>query len=369
MALVTLKKELAVVEDMDFGLGQGTGTRGGTQINASHIPYSSANSIADELDTKGSVVDNDAKYASKAGDGVAFSVASAGNDGQATNLGQVNQILTAYPLTTQVVGALETKANKAGDTSVAFSVFNVDFNTGGPFPAPTDAVNFKYMEEWFTGVVQPAINAKAEKSEIISKTDIPDTPYVPTDGQHPANKKYVDDKVLDIGAGDMTKSEFVNPDTATTGVHTANNVGSFGSTNGLANADTAVMKLSQHVMTDADAIISLGIGIFIGVDVQNSPPASAGVPIAIEQMDMDGTGRLIGQRCTTDIGVFTRFGYDSSVYNFGDNVAPNAMVWTPWAHTLLETDYASTYAGGTVKMTVSGTSCAITNDGSDAILP
>ena len=369
MATTLLKKELIISEDIDLGMGGGSGTRGGKQVNATNIPYNSSTSIADELEKKLSRDGADLVYANKLGDeNVLFSV-KAGSGSNAMPKSQFDSLITEYPKTDQVVAALTTKADKNGNTELAFNVHNPVFDPNGPFPATTESVNFGYMQDWFTGVVQPGLNGKADKSEIISKVDEPDTPYTPTEGYHPANKKYVDDKVLDIGAGDMTRAEFVENSSAFSAVYTTKFLGNFGSTNGVVDADKGVLKLSQVIITDANAITDLGIGIFIGVDIQNSPPASAGIPVAIEQMDMDGTGTLLGQRCTTDIGVFTRFGYDTARYSQLGGNGTQAIQWTPWAHTLQETDYAHTYAGGTVKMTVEGTNCSLTNDGSDALIP
>jgi len=51
MAFVTLKKEIAVAEDMVFGIGTVFQDRGaGTMINSSHIPYDENYSIKEIMD-------------------------------------------------------------------------------------------------------------------------------------------------------------------------------------------------------------------------------------------------------------------------------------------------------------------------------
>jgi len=185
------------------------------------------------------------------------------------------------------------------------------------------------------------------------KTLLPSTP------QDPADKNYVDQKVTDIGAGDMRKSVFADDGTASEAVFMAKNIGSFVSPNGSADADKGILKLSQFDMVDANLITDLGIGIFIGVDIANGPPATAGIPVAIEQMDMNGLGVMVGQRATSDVGQYIRFGFDLG----------SGMVFSQWSHAIQSDDYADPFTGGTIKMVVSGTDVAFSNTDDPAVIP
>ena len=352
MATFKLKKEKALVEDIDFGTGTSSGTRVGIQVNASNIPYDSVKSIKDELDSKESSLGGDIRYAFKGGTvGQVFKLGTAIDDNDGVNVNYLNSELNSYPTTVQVTAALTTRAYINGSGA---ETFNVDSPIFPNVPNPTETVNFTYLLAWFNGTIQPAIDDKADKVTTLD-TITEHAPYVPSLPYHPSTKDYVDQKVLDIGAGDMTVAEYVDPLTpdVSGAVYTTKGVGAFGSVNGIADADKGTMKLSENTITDCNTISAFGIGIFIGVDVANSPPASAGIPIAIEQMDMNGQGIMLGQRATTDIGTYVRFGIDVG----------GGVVFTLWSKAVTEVEmieyfqsaYATDTVAGTIKRRVSGT--------------
>lgn len=358
MATIVILKEKALIEDLDVGMGDGHGEREGKQINATNIPYSSERTIAEELDLKESIEDGDIRYAFKNGSPlVLFHVLSAREGTHAVNLDDMLSALSEYSPTTDIGSWLNQKADVNGNPQNIFKALNPEFNESGPFPANDDVVVFGYLIEWYLGVIVPELALKSYRADVIEKGN--NTDYTPTTAFDPANKQYVDSKFAEEGLGDMLEVEFASDVSASKAVFSTKNVGSFNHPNGQANADVGVMKLSKHVMTDANTIINLGINIFIGTNILNGPPASTDIPVAVEQMAMDSTGDFIGQRATTDIGVFSRFGFDNQ----------GTMVFTEWSHSIVETDYCTPFVGGTIKMRVTGNSCALTNNGSDAVIP
>ena len=332
MATINLFKEKALAEDLDTGMGNGTGSRQGSQINATNIPYSGSASIAEQIDTKINQGDGDARYAMKEGNAtVEFKVETPSGEDGATPKSYVDAGLDARPLTTQVTAALETKAEKAGSSSQAFNVASPAYPDT---PNPSETVNFSYLSDWFDGNIQPQIDDKADKATTLD-TVVEHDPYDPTLPMHPATKAYVDQKVVDIGAGDMTEAEYVNDSSASKAVYSTKNVGNFGSALGITPADE-VMRVSQNTLTDINNIS--GMGIHIGpVDGMSGdlPPASAGTNIAVEQLEIIGSP-AIAQRATTDKGFFFR-ATDGSSFTQGGSIS----AWSTWTRTTTDADVAN----------------------------
>ena len=89
---ITLTKDLAAVEDIYFGFGIATQVRGAvTQFNASHLPYSSTESVSAALDARLTKVDSDIMYAFKAGSSLqVFNIANGIAPSNAVNKGQLD---------------------------------------------------------------------------------------------------------------------------------------------------------------------------------------------------------------------------------------------------------------------------------------
>ena len=74
-----------------------------------------------------------------------------------------------------------------------------------PYDA-TDTIKQAIDKKAAHGVTQAALDAKADKVDVLLKNS--NTVFIPTKDYHPSTKKYVDDKVTSIGAGDMAKSVY-----------------------------------------------------------------------------------------------------------------------------------------------------------------
>ena len=371
MATTRITKEKALVDDLDLGLGDGTGSRGGKQINASTIPFSSSNSIADELATKKGDTDNDTRYAKLGGNtNQLFNVQTPTSADNAVNLAYLNAQLGNYPLTTQVASALATKAEKAGSSAQAFNVASPAYPN---LPNASETVNFAYLGAWFDGAIQPQIDGKANALTTLD-TVVEHASYVPTLPMHPSTKAYVDQKVVDIGAGDMTTTEYVANTTASKAVFSTKSVGDFGSPMGISDADQ-IMRLSPNLITDINNI--QGFGIHVGaVDgmLGDLPPASAGSNLAVEQLVIDdGTLHinagleavvLVGQRATTDQGYFTRFGNGSTYGNWAKS-ATEADIGV-YAYSKNESD--TTNQAQDILIAVNTAKVGITQSQADAII-
>jgi len=317
MATARIKKEPALIEDIDVGMGTSSGTRTGTQVNATNLPYSESLSIAEAIEEKTTIGEADARYAQLAGNplqvfGVNVPIAIT----DAANRGYVDDGLAEKPDTVQVTAALATKANISGNSA---QVFNVSSPIFPALPNATETMSFEYMLAWFSGAVQPAIDTKADIATTLD-TVVEHTAYTPSLPMHPATKDYVDLKVVDIGAGDMTQAEFVNASTANKAVFTTKSIGDFTSPLGISSADQ-VMRVSANAITDINNVVGMGIhlGVVDGM-LGDLPPASAGTNISVEQLVINRGSlfeleavTLVGQRATTDQGYFTRFG-DGTTY-------------------------------------------------------
>jgi len=162
MGTIRFTKEGGVVADLVFGMGTVTQSRGvQEQINASHIPFDATKSVADELNLKENIVDIDAKLALKAelAGAIAqvFSVAPATDPAHAVDKAQFDAALALLASITYVDGELLLKADK-------------------------------------TNVLE------------LDNTDV----FAPVSDYQPSTKKYVDDTLIGIGAGDMTKAVYDN---------------------------------------------------------------------------------------------------------------------------------------------------------------
>jgi len=317
MANVSIFKELAVIEDLDLGMGSSIGSRGGSQINATKIPYSNTNTIAEELDTKATKSESDNTYALKNGDASEeFAVASPLSADSATTKQYVDDGLADKPSLGQLVSDLSTRAMLNGNANEIFTVASPSYPAE---PAKTDTFNFGYFEDWFNDRAQTQIDKKADKLTTLD-TIVEHADYTPTAPMHPATKSYVDNKVVDIGAGDMAEATFVNADTASKAVYTTDNIGSFSSPMGISSSDE-VMRLSTNILTDIND--TAGFGIFVGAVDNISgdlPPADAGTNLILEQMNVNtalnglSSVSLVAQRATTNLGAYHRV-YNGSSFS------------------------------------------------------
>ena len=261
MAIFKLTKEAAAVEDLDFGFGQTTQTRGTvTKINAEHLPYSATESTTEAIDRKEDSSTIDAKLAVKAalaGDlNQLFSMAEAIENEHGVNLGQLLAKLASKEDTVAVDAKLATKAN--------------------------------------------------EDNVLLKDGTSPE--FTPVSPNQPATKFYVDELLIDAGAGDMLKSIY---DAANTGaVDTAEAIGRTGTFLGQTPM-TQVMRLSQSNATDCNIIEDFGI--FLGSDVANAPTSGA---LGVEQW---ATSSGKAQRC---FSFTTNTWYDRTF---------NGTAWSGWS--------------------------------------
>ncbi len=218
---VILKKEGIVVADIVFGMGLIVDSRGSQeQFNANHLPFNGAESVGQALANRYDKTEVD-----------------------------------------NLVGGL---ASINGDASKVFSVATAS--------ADAHAVPKAQMDALFAQSVSP--------SDVLL-VDGTSAELIPVLGTQPANKKYVDDTVINIGAGDMAK-----------GVYDTNNSDIVDNSEALGNPvnlplgkslANQVMRLAQEAITDANSIVDMGV--YVGIDVANAPANGA---IIIEQFLLDG---------------------------------------------------------------------------------
>jgi len=260
MSLYTLRKDKAVVEDLELGMGTVTQPRGEvTQINADKIPYSSSETITEAIDRKEDTSSANAKLATKADlNGNAsekFKVADGADNDDAVNKGQMDTELAL-------------KADKTyTDTELAL---------------------------------------KANEDNVLLKDGTSPT-FSPVSPNQPATKKYVDDLVIDVGAGDMLKAIYDTGDTGA--VDTTEAIGRAGTFLGKTPMNQ-VMRLSQSNVTDCNNVDDFGI--LIGTDVTNAPVSG---PIGLEQLEVSG-------------GKAQRL-YSFNTYKWYDRVF-DGSIWSGW---------------------------------------
>jgi len=266
MATITFKKEKLVEEDVDFGLGESVQSRGiGKQVNADSIPYDMIDTVKSKLDKSADIAD-----------------------------------LDAYAL-------------KNGNSAEKFEV--ADGTT------PTEAVSKSQME---TALADKADDATAAKKDNVLERDNTDV-YSPTLDYHPTTKKYVDDTVVNIGAGDMRKSIYDLDDSGY--VDTAEAVGTPASALGLSSQDQ-VMRVAQVALTDCNTTPNT-LGMFQGDNPANGPLTG---PLVIEQF-YDAT---TGYKAQRGFDLTTR----DSFLRMWDTV-----VWGAWERVLNETHIQNDLAG------------------------
>ncbi|RKX84154.1 MAG: hypothetical protein DRP58_07640, partial [Spirochaetes bacterium] len=220
---VRFNKEGIVVADIVFGMGLVVDSRGSQeQFNASHLPYSGSESVAAALLARYTKVELD--------------------------------------------GMLASYALLHGDSS---SVFNVATGTD-----VTHAVNKGQMEQLFSTGVQEGQVILIDGSSAL---------LIPTMDSQPANKKYVDDTVVDIGAGDMSKSVYDNNNNGI--VDTSEALGVTSTFLGITPSNQ-VMRKSQSEVTDCNGILE--DGIYLGTDIVNAPAGGRGL---VEQF-IDGQTKV-----------------------------------------------------------------------------
>ena len=240
---VRFNKEGIVVADIVFGMGLITDSRGSQeQFNASHLPYSGSESVAAALGNRYTKDEID------------------------------------------IIAGLYARIN--GNSA---EVFNVATGTGA-----THAVNKSQMEALF------ALGVTAAEVLLVDGSS---SSLIPTMDNQPANKKYVDDTVIAIGAGDMAK-----------GIYDNNNNGIVDSTDAVGDPAALplgktpanqIMRLAQEQITDCDLIVDMGV--YIGENVANAPASGW---VLIEQYLLGNTKI---QRCfAVDTGLETTRRFDAT---------------------------------------------------------
>ena len=90
MALV-LTKQLALVEDIEFGMGVTAQARGGNMFNAAYLPYSTTQSVTNALDDRYLKTESDALFALMDGNSSQrFNVANGHVGTEAVNFSQLD---------------------------------------------------------------------------------------------------------------------------------------------------------------------------------------------------------------------------------------------------------------------------------------
>ncbi|RKX73193.1 MAG: hypothetical protein DRP49_07915, partial [Spirochaetes bacterium] len=235
MATTHLKKELAVVADIEFGMGTVDQSRGTQeQINGSKIPYDASKTINDELDLKETVTANDAKLATKA-----------------DLHGNVLEIFQALQGTAD--NDVVTLAKLVAELLLKTDVTYVD----GQLALKADETNTMLLD---------------------GSTPSPD--YVAGTREIPANKGYVLDTVVSIGTGDMAKAIYDTNDSGV--VDTTEGIGIAADSMGI-SAYNQIMRLSQGTLLDCNLVEDFGI--FVGINPLNAPTAGA---VGIEQLEISG---------------------------------------------------------------------------------
>ncbi len=212
-------KQLAVEEDIEFGIGSVTQPRDAdgdgvaedivyTKVSSLSVPHlqldgSTESDVRTELNDKFSMAEADTRFA-----------ALAGNSLQ-------------------------------------------QFNVANP-SAPEHAVNEGYLAAY----VATNLNSYALKTEVLTKTNL--ITFSPTSDYHPCTKKYADDLVITAGAGDMVKAVYDNNDSGI--------VDNSEALSGVALADFNAYKGD---FTDADNV--LVEGTYECVDGLNVPEAGVGL--------------------------------------------------------------------------------------------
>ncbi len=196
-------KQLAVEEDIEFGIGPVTQPRDAdgdgvaedivyTKVSSSSLPHlqldgSTESDVRTELNDKFSMSEADARF-----------------------------------------------AEIDGDPAQVFSVANPT--------APEHAVNEGYLATY----TATQLNGYALKTEVLIKTNL--LTYTPTSDYHPCTKKYADDLVVAAGAGDMLKSVYDN-----------NNNGTIDNAEALSGVAIADVNAYKGDFTDADSQIVEGL--------------------------------------------------------------------------------------------------------------
>lgn len=280
MGTTRLNKEGIVVKDIIFGMNSFDDSRGTQEeVNSSHLPFTGIESVEQAIANRYTKSEIQAAYALLAGlSSQVFDVATATDATHAVPKAQLDSLLS-------------TKANQ------------------------TDVDN------------------KANKTNVLL-VDGSSAVLVPTMDAQPANKKYVDDKITDIGAGDMTRAVY---DVTNSGmVDSSEGVGRADEPMGISNRNQ-VMRLSQSNVLDANNLTTFGI--FVGTDVANGPVSGG---IVIEQFLAVSSGKV--QRATDGLGV---------VYNRYYNA--NSTTWSLWKAVGVAGDFLP-LTGGTVTGQIKGIS-------------
>ncbi len=238
MGTIKLHKESVVVADIALGMGTVAQIRGTQdELNASHIPFDATKSVTDELNLKESASSVDAKLALKA----------------------------------ELAGLATQLFNVAVAVDPSHAVDKAQFDAAIALLAPTTYVDSE-------------LTLKADKTNVLELDNL--DAFAPVSDYQPSTKKYVDDTLIGIGAGDMTKAVYDNNDDGY--VDSTAGVGKSAELMGISTHDQ-VMRLSQSNVTDCNILTTFGI--FIGNDVINAPQLGL---IGLEQLYFSG-GRA--QRC------------------------------------------------------------------------
>jgi len=270
--MLNVKKEKIVLEDIQFGVGTIEQSRGTMlMINGGIIPYNSTKSINQELDSKSSIAYVDAEI------------------GQKESLG--------------------------GDNTSTFKALN-----GSADDDVVTVAQLTALEEAVYSItaMDDLLLLKANKNNtMLLDGSTPDPEYSTATRQVPANKGFVLDTVLDIGAGDMAKA--VYDQNANGRVDTTDGIGVATHSMGITPYNQ-VMRLSQGTLLDCNNVDD--VGIFLGVDPTNAPTGGA---IGLEQFDAGG---YKAQRAFS----FVTSNWYYRIYNSGSST------WSVWSEFAVKAD-------------------------------
>lgn len=261
MGTIRFNKEGGVVADLVFGMGTVTQARGVQEaINGSHIPYDGTKSLTEQIDLKATEADVDDKLALKA----------------------------------DLNGSTGAVFNIATGVASTHAITKAQFDSAVALLASLSYVDAQLL-------------LKADKTNVLELSNV--NAFSPTSDYQPSTKKYVDDTLIGIGAGDMTKAVYDNNNDGY--VDSTAGIGKTGELMGI-STHNQVMRLSQSNVTDCNTLSTFGI--FVGNDVANSPQLGL---IGLEQLQIGGSK---AQRC---LAFSTRQWYYRD-YN------ENSTTWSTW---------------------------------------
>jgi len=274
--MLHIHKELAVQEDIVWGWGEVTQTRdlisGGTgpqqyhKVNAMLIP------AKDELGA------------------------------------ETSDVQTELDLRMTIAAANKKFALIGGSPTQTFHV--------APATAGTHATPQSQVTAQIAAAVSGIANNYAKRNNVLGLDQT--TPFTPTKNYQPATKLYVDNKLVQIGAGDMSKAVYDKNDNGI-----VDNSEALG---GIASTDAFMYRGSG---TTLDANNFADMGNWVGQNIANAP---------------DKSDTMVANFKSTTGGLAIQMAYSQGTNRSAERVY-DGTTWTPWSYALGHTDIVNNFAG------------------------